>query len=131
MNRFWFIDDRSAIRVSTEERTLGETTMNKERRMVIAGVSILLLGRAPALANETMPHRIYVPDSETATIIAEAVLIPIYGRRKIEGERPFHAELRGDVWVVSGSLPQGYLGGVATVEINRVDGRIINAYHTK
>lgn len=46
----------------------------------------------------------YVPNSETAVAIAEAVLIPVYGKKKVESERPYKAKLNGDVWTVTGTL---------------------------
>jgi hypothetical protein len=44
------------------------------------------------------PRAGYVPDSATAVRIAEAVLMPIYGKEHIESERPFIAELKDRVW---------------------------------
>jgi hypothetical protein len=82
----------------------------------------------------------YVPDSATAVRIAESALIPIYGKKQIESERPFTAQLKDDVWTVWGSLhcPDGKggitdicLGGVARVEISRKEGRILSMGHTK
>lgn len=77
------------------------------------------------------PPQGVVPDGETAVRIAEAVLTPVYGAGRIEGERPFRAVLSGDVWHVSGPPPGGgsAVGGVAEVEIARVDGRILRITH--
>jgi len=47
----------------------------------------------------------FVPDSQTAVKIAEAVLIPVYGEKQIRSEEPFTAELKGAVWTVGGTLP--------------------------
>ena len=86
------------------------------------------------------PQQGYVPDSETAIKIAEAVLIPVYGKRTIASERPFTAKLKESVWRVSGTLhcPDGKggtttscKGGVAVVEISKVDGRILFLAHYK
>lgn len=71
----------------------------------------------------------YVPNPETAIQIAEAVLIPIYGKEQIESERPFVANLHGDIWTVAGSLPEGWLGGVAEVEIRKSDGNVMRVIH--
>ena len=46
----------------------------------------------------------FVPDKETATKIAEAILIPVYGKDSIEDERPFTATLKGNTWTVGGTL---------------------------
>jgi NTF2 fold immunity protein len=76
----------------------------------------------------------FVPNEKTAVRIAEAVLIPIYGEEKINSEKPFSAKLneQGDVWTVNGHLPGQYnRGGVATVEIEKNDGRILQVWHGK
>ena len=73
----------------------------------------------------------YVPDAVTAIRIAEAVLAPLYGEEKIKSERPFKATLKKDVWIVEGSLPEGWKGGVAVVEISKKDGRIYRVSHGK
>lgn len=72
----------------------------------------------------------YVPNAETAIKIAEAVLLPIYGE-EIYKERPFTAEQSGDTWIIKGSLPKGYAGGVAEVEISMSDGEILKVTHSK
>jgi len=80
----------------------------------------------------------YVPDKTTATKIAEAVLIPVYGEKQIESERPFTATLKNDVWTVGGTLRctdgKGGVttecdGGVAMVRISKRDARILYMIH--
>jgi NTF2 fold immunity protein len=94
---------------------------------------------APVLSQEA-PKRNYVPNSETAVAIAEAVFIPIYGKKQIESERPFTVSLKDDVWTVAGTLycrdgkPQTGTapscdGGVAVVKISKLDARIISLTH--
>jgi len=83
----------------------------------------------------------FVPDSKTAVAIAEAVLIPVYGKEHIESERPFGATLRQDVWTIAGTLycPDGKggvktedcAGGVAVVKISKNDGRVLYMLHGK
>ena len=77
-----------------------------------------------------VPRNGVVPDKETAIRIAEAVLLPIYGRQVVESEKPLQAELKGEVWVVQGTLKTS-LGGVGTVEIQKRDGRIQRISHDK
>jgi hypothetical protein len=72
-----------------------------------------------------------VPDKKTALKIAEAVLVPIYGEEVIEKEKPFVAILKDGVWTVNGTLPKGMLGGVALVQISKIDGKIIRIIHGK
>ncbi|MBJ6727585.1 YbbC/YhhH family protein [Geomesophilobacter sediminis] len=82
-----------------------------------------------------VPPAGFVPDNDTAVKIAEAVAIPIYGKAKIEKEKPLSAELKGDVWTVTGTFHGnmffGARGGVVIVEISKRDGRIISVIHEK
>jgi NTF2 fold immunity protein len=86
------------------------------------------------------PRSGYVPDSATAVQIGEAVLVPIYGKKQIESERPFTARLEGDTWTICGTLrcPDGHGGtttecdgGVAVVKISRIDARVLYMMHGK
>jgi hypothetical protein len=82
----------------------------------------------------------FVPDSQTAVKVAEAVLIPVYGEKQICSEEPFTAELKGAVWTVGGTLrcPDGKGGfttdcdgGVAVVKLSKTDGRVLFMLHYK
>jgi hypothetical protein len=53
------------------------------------------------------PKEGFVPNAETAVKVGEAVLMPVYGEKRIVGERPFKAALQGDVWTVEGTLHCG------------------------
>ena len=80
------------------------------------------------------PSSGFVPDAATAIRIAEAVWTPIYGATQVHSERPFHAELRGELWHVYGSLPQPprgmeMVGGVMEADINRRNGKILQVLH--
>jgi hypothetical protein len=81
--------------------------------------------------------RDFVPDEVTAVRIAEAVFIPVYGEKHMKAERPFHARLDGDYWIVSGSVgkPKSkdflVVGGTMMAEINRKTGEIRTVYHLK
>ena len=81
------------------------------------------------------PKSGYVPDSATAVKIAEAVLVPVYGEKQTLAERPFTATLKEDVWTIEGTLHcpdgSGCFGGVAIVQISKLDGRIISMTHGK
>jgi len=86
------------------------------------------------------PNGGFVPDSQTAVKIAEAVLIPVYGEKQIRSEEPFTAELKGVVWTVGGTLrcPDGKGGfttdcdgGVAVVKLSKTDGRVLFMLHYK
>ena len=98
---------------------------------LLSGVSIM---SNPAEQLTHVPDG-FVPNEKTAVRITEAVLGPIYGEEKINSEKPFSAKLneQGDVWTVNGHLSDQYnhRGGVATVEIAKNDGRILQVWHGK
>ena len=77
-------------------------------------------------------HEDYVPDTATAIKIAEAIWLPIYGE-KMYSERPYtaHLDKARNVWTVFGALPEGYLGGVAVIEIRKHDCRVLKVYQGK
>jgi len=99
----------------------------------------LVLGQITA-PQSSAPKEGYVPNAETAVKIAEAVLVPVYGEKQIESEKPFTAIRRGDEWIVSGTLhcrdqngreKTNCVGGTAVVELSKIDARIISMIHYK
>ena len=46
-----------------------------------------------------------VPTADVAVKIAECVLFEIYGKEKIEKEKPFSVNLRDGVWIIEGNIP--------------------------
>jgi hypothetical protein len=93
--------------------------------------AMLLILTSPTLAQAPTPKSGFIPDEATAIKVAEAILSPIYGEKQILGERPFHATLNDGTWTVSGSLPKGWDGGVATIRIDKKTGGVISYIHTK
>ena len=77
----------------------------------------------------------YVPNKEIAEKIAEAIWLPIYGE-SVLSEKPYHAELtypaglNVGVWVVMGTL-KTEVGGVAYIEIQKSDCKILKVTHGK
>jgi NTF2 fold immunity protein len=70
-----------------------------------------------------------VPDKAAAIALAEKRLIPIYGKKQIESERSFKAELNGNVWHVWGYLPPDSASGVAEIWIDKINGKTLNIRH--
>jgi hypothetical protein len=70
-----------------------------------------------------------VPDAKTAITIAVAVWTPIYGDKQIASEKPYVATLAGGKWTVTGSLPEGWLGGTAIAVISKSDGQVLRVSH--
>jgi hypothetical protein len=91
--------------------------------------SIGLISLCAAESTSYKPKDGYVPDAQTAMLIAQAVWTPIYGKSVIEEERPFSATLSNGVWTVEGTLPKGLHGGVALAEISKDDARILRVAH--
>ena len=106
--------------------------MRKSTQIIV----VLVLLSGVVFGEDTIEHNVkpkegYVPDAKTAIAVAVAVWAPIYGEERIAGEKPYQARLTNGVWVVEGSLPEGWLGGVAVAEIARDDGRILRVSHGK
>lgn len=107
----------------------------------LTALSLPLLLVVSAVGQSYVPKEGYVPDSSTAVQIAEAVLIPVYGKTQIESERPFTARLKDGAWTIGGTLhcpgDKGKkddaicAGGVAVVTISRADARILSMIHYK
>ena len=81
------------------------------------------------LNNESNQTDDLVPNRQTAIKIAEAIWLPIYGDIVLN-EKPYVAELKNGVWYVNGTLKEEE-GGVAYIEINKKDCKVLNVYHTK
>ncbi len=106
--------------------------MPKLKPVVLLGVAIAIgASAARSQSNESyVPPNGFVPDALTASRIAEAVWIPIYGQQQIQAEKPFRVTLKGDVWTVTGKdLPRNTFGGVAEADISKSDGRILRVIH--
>jgi NTF2 fold immunity protein len=83
------------------------------------------------MKNSTGRYRGPIPDSAAAITIAEMELASKYGIEEMKHQRPYHAFLREDVWIIYGSLspaPKGWMrvGGVAEVRISKKTGRILS-----
>jgi hypothetical protein len=83
-------------------------------------ISAYDLAHSPAL-----PKSGVVPDVDTALRIAEAVWTPLYGAETIKSQAPLQAELRFNIWLVTGS------GAVANDDrlfavILQADGRMLS-----
>ena len=104
--------------------------------IVLALACTFSFAQYPSLGvpKSVVPEDGFVPTATVAVAVAEAVLIPVYGRQQIASERPFKAELSGGVWDVNGSLhcdPPGSPcpGGTAQVKISRKTGEILFMTH--
>jgi hypothetical protein len=89
---------------------LATNTGEFNMKLVIIAISVLAALVAIAYSQQVpfyRPKEGFVPNAETAVKVGEAVLMPVYGEKRIVGERPFKAALQGDVWTVEGTLHCG------------------------
>lgn len=76
--------------------------------------------------------KILFSDPSSVLKYARDVLDKTYGKSKMDSEEPFHLTLIDNkFWFVSGSLPEGYLGGVAMITFSKYDGEILFVLHGK
>lgn len=71
------------------------------------------------------PDAGFVPDSVTAISVAETLLLPIVGANYTRDQHPLSAVLRDSVWVVTGSLPDGAIGGAVVLEIAKSNAAVL------
>ena len=103
-------------------------------------IAVLLLCYVSALAQVSsnrgvVPKEGFVPNESVALAIAEAVLVPMYGKSVIDSDRPFKALLKGNIWTITGSVPcdgpPGAVcpGGAAELRISKRTGQILFMTH--
>jgi hypothetical protein len=87
-----------------------------------------------------IPDRGFVPDAATAEAVARALLVPIYGAKRVQSEEPFKATRNGDVWTVKGTLNcpmtlwdrirgASCMGGTAIVKLAAKSGQVLYLIH--
>ncbi|WP_281233126.1 YbbC/YhhH family protein [Flavobacterium gelatinilyticum] len=70
-------------------------------------------------------------NSQDAIKVAEKEWFKRYGEN-IYNKKPFKAEIKNDsIWVITGSLPEDYDGGVPYAEINAKNCKILSITHGK
>jgi len=74
----------------------------------------------------------FVPDKDTAVAIAYAVAVPIYGKKEMDGEMPFRAEMENGVWTILGTMHcQSCVGETLVMQIDKNFGKILFLTHTQ
>ena len=89
-----------------------------------------------ALDDNTKNHYIngktvIIKDSLTAIGVAEPILFGIYGKDEIIGERPYKIFLIDNYWIINGTLPENFVGGVFLIIIDSRDSKIVKIIHGK
>lgn len=77
------------------------------------------------------PGRGVISNAQTASAVAFAYLVPIYGKAQIRRELPLRATLRDHVWTVEGVLPPGSVGGTAFIALCQPNGTVLRIIHSK
>lgn len=72
-----------------------------------------------------------IPDAQTAVDVALILAKKVYGKEKIEREKPYQVIKNGTFWTVCGSLPGSYYGGIFVVTLNAKNGEVVEFYHGK
>jgi hypothetical protein len=104
------------------------------KTLFIFGLLLGLLAfiRAEDSAHNIKPKNGVLPDEVTAVAVAEPILSAIYGKDAIKKQKPLRAVLTNQVWVVTGTEPKGVVfGGVATIELSKLDGCVIRITHDR
>jgi hypothetical protein len=71
-----------------------------------------------------------VPNEKTAASIAEAILIPIYGDKQIQSEKPFRVTLQDNIWLIEGALPDPpEPRGNFVLRLSKVNGKVLFITH--
>ena len=80
--------------------------------------------------NNKVQQRNCVPDTTTAIKIAEETWLPIYGDDVLT-QKPYRVTLVDDsIWIVKGTLHEEF-GGVAYIEINKHNCKVLKVTHGK
>jgi hypothetical protein len=109
------------------------------KSIIIIFLSLCLLPGA-SQQNYNDSHKYYdrknglVPDKVTAEKIAEIILVNIYGE-SVRKQKPFIVTLKNNnIWVIQGrwnSKDMNLKGGVAYIEIQKSDCKILKVIHGK
>ena len=89
-----------------------------------------------ALSNKSQHNvldnkELILKDSSTAINIAETILFSIYGKEKIESEKPYETYLINNYWVIAGTLPKDSLGGTFLIIIDARNSEVLKITHGK
>lgn len=73
-----------------------------------------------------------ISDRKSAKEKAESLFREIYGD-SIKSQKPYNVSFdeESQVWLVQGSLPKNYCGGVAHILIRKSDGKVLAVWHDK
>ncbi|QNH63712.1 NTF2 fold immunity protein [Hymenobacter sediminicola] len=68
-------------------------------------------------------------DTAAALSAIEPLLFRAYGKKGIERQRPYEIYRIEEYWVINGTLPYGYFGGVFIVVVDARNSRVLELIH--
>ena len=83
------------------------------------------------LHNVVSVNKLLVSDSTTAVQMLEPILFRIYGKENIVKQQPYEINLIDHYWVMSGTLPEGWVGGVFMIIMDAQNCQVIRITHGK
>jgi hypothetical protein len=72
-----------------------------------------------------------IPKKENAINYAENILFEIYGKEAIINEKPYQIHLIDDYWIITGTLPKDWVGGVFEMVFDSWNGKVLILKHGK
>jgi hypothetical protein len=72
-----------------------------------------------------------IDDENEAIASAEPILFKTYDKNQVLGEKPYEVYLIDNYWVLSGTLPDGMMGGTFLIIFSKTDGSVIKLTHGK
>ena len=100
------------------------------RTSIAAVVLLIAQGQLSSAQKLPMPKQGIVPDEITAVKIAEIVLPLNFDADVVNRFQPYHAQLKGGVWTVYGTLKSGSRGGTPMMRIRKKDGKVLGVWHS-
>jgi hypothetical protein len=101
---------------------LGKSNAEQELKSLLAGKS-----QHNVIDNKT----IIIKDSSTAINVAEPILFSIYGKDNIIKQRPYEIYFIDNYWVLTGTLPKGWVGGTFVIIIDSRNSKVLRITHGK
>ncbi|WP_188050579.1 YbbC/YhhH family protein [Flavobacterium sp. GP15] len=76
-------------------------------------------------------NELLIKEENTAIKVAEPILFEIYGKSKIEDEKPYEAYLINNYWVINGTINRFSFGGAFSIIIDARNSKVVNVIHYK
>jgi hypothetical protein len=119
---FFILTISSCGQTNVDRLKLGEAHARNELKVALSDTTI---------HNVISANSVIIKDKETAINVVEPILFAIYTKDNIIKQRPYEVYLIDNYWVVSGTLPKGYLGGTFLIIVNATNSKIIRLTHGK